>query len=154
VLDQQPTVDDGGAAPVTTPSGATVTTISRETATRVLARFDQPTTPPPILARGAFEEGRTRIGAATLTGRTDPSATLVIIVDPARRKLKIGSDLLQAPVTQAAAAALRRFVVTYASSSAAAADALFRSSPLVSARRQAQGRVTTVPFVPGPGEPQ
>lgn len=147
MLDQLPTVDDGGAPRVTTTSGGTITTISREVANRFLARFDQPTTRSPTVARGAFDEGHTLIGAATLTGRTDPSATLVIVVDPDRRKHKIGSDLLCAAVAQAASAGLRRLIVTYASD-AVGSDELFRSSPLASARRQAHGTVTTVLFVP------
>ncbi len=65
----------------------------------------------------------------------------------ARRKLKIRNDLLHAAVAQAASAGLRRLIVTYASD-AVGADELFRSSSLLSARRQAQGTVTTVLFVP------
>ncbi len=146
MLDQQPTVDDGGAPPVTTTSGTTIATISREAANSFLARFDQLRTLPPTVALGAFEEGHTLIGVATLTGRTDASATLVVVVDPARRKLKIGSDLLHSAVARASSAGLRRLIVTYACD-AVGADALFRSLSLLSARRQAQGTVTTVLFV-------
>lgn len=147
MLDQQPTVDDGGAPPVTAASGATIATISSEAANRFLARFDQPTSAPPDVALGAFEEGHTLIGAATLSRTRDDNATLVVIVDQSGRKLKIGSDLLHAAVTEAASAGLRRLIVTFPSD-AAAADALVRSSPPLSARRQAAGTVTTALFLP------
>ncbi len=133
--------------PATTASGATLRRIPAETANRFLARFDHQASGSSEIALGAFEEHHTLIGVATLTRRCNSSAALVVIVDRARRKLRIGSDLLHAAVSEAGSAGLRRLTASYPSD-ALAADALFSSSPFLTARRRADGRVTIVLFVP------
>jgi len=133
-------------------SGARIAPCPADLAGSFLARFDQRPPQRPIVVLGAFEEDQTLIGVAAVGDQDDANAFFVIVVDPARRELKIGSDLLHAAIeaTEAIAAVeapgIRRLRTIYRQS--AAADRLLDSSGLLVARRRAGGEVTAVVFLP------
>jgi len=138
----QPTAQSG----VTT-SGARIVPVPIDSAAAFLARYDQATPAPIALAFGAFEEDLTLIGAAVVGDQRGSGARLALVIDPARRKLKIGSDLLHVVVTEASGRGIQRLRVSYPEG-ATGADALIRSSALLAARRRVGGDVTTVLLLP------
>lgn len=148
MLDRQAVAEDPVQVAMTT-SGARIAPLSEATVRTFLARLDQPAPESVDAALGAFEEGQTLIGVAALGDRRNTGASLTIVIVPARRKLKIGSDLLHAAVAEAASSGVKRLLVTYPED-AAGSDALFRSSSLLTARRRVGGEVTTVLLVPAP----
>jgi len=135
--------------PAMTASGARIAALSPQSARGFLARFDHPVPSSIAIALGAFEEDRTLIGIA-LTGEIrNAVAPLAILVEPCRRRIKVGSDLLHAMTDEVARKGARRIVVTYPTD-ARGIDALLRSSGLLAASRRAGGEVTTVLFLPAP----
>lgn len=147
LLDHHLTPNQFTATGTATASGATIRAIPTETAAHFLTRFDQAIAGTPEITLGAFEEGHTLIGAVALARRSEDKADAVLFVDPARRNLKIGSELLHAAVIEAGVAGFRRVVCAY-SGDAVAADRLLRSSPFLVARRRREGRVTAILFAP------
>ena len=126
-----------------TASGAKLTSVPAEAATALLARLGVPAPDSIECAIGAHQDDGTLIGVAALGAVRAANGSLVIAVVPERRRLKIGIDLLHAIVNDAARIGVRRFLVCYARG-AVAADALLRSSGLITARRVVNGNVTAV----------
>jgi GNAT superfamily N-acetyltransferase len=150
VLDQTAT-GKGSAETTMTSSGARVAPLAAEIARSFLQRHDQAVPASIALALGAFEEA-TLVAVAALGERNGAGAALTLVVDPARRKLRIGSDLLDRAVAEAAALGVRRLLATYAAGTAGV-EALLRSSELLQARRRAGNTVTALLFVTSPAAP-
>jgi GNAT superfamily N-acetyltransferase len=128
--------------PVTT-SGAKIATIPAETAEAFLARLGERAPDPIELALGAFEDELTLIGVAAYGAVKANHGSLIVAVAPERRRLGIGSDLLQTLLADAARTGVRWFLVSYPSD-AVAADALVRNCGLTTARRSVADCVTAV----------
>jgi hypothetical protein len=117
-----------------TASGAKVDSIRPEQATAFLTRLCEPSAEPIELALGAHEDDGTLIGVAAFGAVRRDHASLMVVVAPERRRLKVGTDLLHLLVVDAERSGIRWFEVTYPVGSAAA-DALVGTSARSSARR-------------------
>ena len=126
-----------------TASGATLTAIPAETAEAFLARLGERAPEPLELALGAHEDDGTLIGVAAYGAVRANHGSLIVAVVPERRRLRVGSDLLQALLAAAARTGMGWFRVSYPSG-AVAADALVRSCGLATARRSVADSVTAV----------
>jgi hypothetical protein len=97
----------------------------------------------------SFEVHHTLIGVVTLARRCNDSTAFAVIVDPARRKLRIDGGLLDSEESEASSSGLRRLTARYPSDALAADASGF--SLFLTAHRRAEGRVTTIPSVSGTG---
>ena len=126
-----------------TTSGARLAAISSEVAVAFLARLGERGPDPIELALGAHEDDGTLVGVAAFGAVRAAHGSLIVAVVPERRRLRIGSDLLQALMADAARTGMHWFKVSYPAG-APAADALTRGCGFTTARRVDGGAITAV----------
>jgi GNAT superfamily N-acetyltransferase len=141
---RQATVDQLQGTPVTT-SGAHLGVIDPEGAAEFLDRLGEVGPEPIEVALGALEDDGTLIGVAALGPSTRQRAWATVAVTPARRRLKVGSDLLGALLLHAGTRDLR--YLACAQPTVAAGTAEVRSMGLITARRVHHGVATLVVVV-------
>jgi GNAT superfamily N-acetyltransferase len=133
--------------PVTT-SGAHLAAIETEVAVTFLARLGGVSPEPIEIALGALEDDGTLIGVAVLGPTIRQREWATVAVTPARRRLKVGSDLLGTLLRHAGTRGLRYLACCQRAGAAeTASTALLRSMGLISARRVCQGAATLLVVV-------
>jgi GNAT superfamily N-acetyltransferase len=131
-----------------TASGAHLAVIAPEVAAGFLARLGEVGPQAIEVALGALEDDGTLIGVAVLGPAIRQRAWATVAVTPARRRLKVGSDLLGALLRQPDIRGLRYLACSRpAVSAGTAGPALVRSLGLITARRVHQGMATLVVVV-------
>jgi hypothetical protein len=85
--------------PRQTLSGAHIRHLPPEDACAFLHRLSVQPHPPMHVALGAFEDNGSLVGVVALSGSAARRTTIHLAVTPERRRLKIGTDLLQTLVT-------------------------------------------------------
>ncbi len=102
-----------------------------------------------MVAWGAFEDGTTLIGAAAVARVAVATFRAQIGVAPERRRLGIGTELLDVAIREASAGGGRRLIGSYPTC-ALEPRALIKAQPLSIARRLRHGQAEVVLFIPQP----
>src|SRR5687768_8725843 len=105
--------DSGAHQHLATTSGARLAAVSSEVAEAFLARLGERGPDPIEVALGAHEDDGTLIGVAAFGAVRADHGSLIVAVVPERRRLRIGSDLLQALMADAARTGMHWFRVSY-----------------------------------------
>ena len=134
-----------------TASGARIVPIPATRARAFFIRLDEPAQEGVDVAFGAMEDDGSLIGAAVLSSTVNRGAAMVTVL-PARRRLKVGSDLLHALLEQAAARGIDNLRCRPRRPSVAT-DGLLRSLGLVASRQVRERTITIVASVPAPTVP-
>lgn len=137
----------GRREPVATTSGAQIVPISVEAAEAFLARVGERAPEEIWVALSAVQDQGPMIGVAVLGASLTDEGRVMVAVAPEWRRLKVGSDLINALVDEAKRRGLRHLRISYPTT-ATTADAFLRSCGLMSARQTVNGTVTAVLFLP------
>jgi len=137
----------GGREHVATTSGAQIVPISLEAAEAFLDRVGERAPEEIWMAVSAVQDNGPVIGVAVLGASLTDEGRVMVAVAPEWRRLKVGSDLINALVDEARRRGVRHFRISYPAT-ATTADAFLRSCGLMSARQTVNGTVTAVLFLP------
>lgn len=141
----------GPARTTTSASGARIERIATSEAVAWLERHAEGLSKEPDDAWGASEDNGTLIGVAALAAGERHCEAIVAVV-PARRRLKVGGDLLHALLEEARAREQSYLGCTPRGTSSGAAEFL-RAQGLVVSRRTADGTVRVVALIPSAAHP-
>lgn len=130
-----------------TRSGAKIVAVSTDAAEAFLGRVGVRGPEEIWVALAALQDTGAMIGIAVLGASAADDGRVMIAVAPERRRLRVGSDLLDALATEAEERGVESLRLSYPAD-AIAADALLRGSGLVTARTVVNGVVTSVLFLP------